>query len=129
MSQRAAAVRGAAAPLPPSPPQIHPLCPKTLTPPCLPSVTAQTPPSMKRLLRRPCHHPLQSPSLRLRPWQPCPQTTMQGRSAACAASSGNRSQRRRYAGSPTSGRWRCGSSSSRLTFALWRSCSGSRRTR
>lgn len=126
MSQRAAAARGAAAPLPPSLPLTRPLCLDTLTPPHLPSVTPRTP-SMKLPLLLPCHPRLPGLPRLCRPQHPCPPATMRGRSAVYAASSGNRSQRRRSAGSPTSGRWRCGSSSTRSTSALWRSCSGSRR--
>lgn len=124
MSQRAAAAREAAAPLPPTSPPTHPLCLDTLTTPYLPSAMPPTPLSTELPHLLPCRPHLQEHPRRLRPHLP---TTTRGRSAACAASSGSRYRRRRYGESPTSGRWRCGSSSTRSTFARWRSCSGSRR--
>lgn len=125
MSQRAAAARGAAAPPPPpsSPPPPHPLCPDTLTP----SLMRPATPRPQHLPLRPCHLCLQERRRLLRPRRPRPPTP--GRSVGCAAFSGSPYQRRRCAGSPTSGRWRCGSSSIRLTSAPWRSSSGSRRRR
>lgn len=130
MSQRAAAVRGAAAPLhPPSPPLTHPLCLDKLTPAHCPSVMPPAPLSMKLPHLLPCRPHLQGHPRPLHPRQPRPPTTTRGRSAASAVSSGSRYQRRRYVGSPTSGRWRCGSSSTRSMFAPWRSCSASRRRR
>lgn len=119
-----AAVRGAAAP-----PLTRPLCPDTFTPTCLPSTMLQAPLSMKPPLLLLCHPHLPPLLLLHHLRRLCPRTTTLGRSVVCAAFSGNRSRRRRCAGSPTSGRWRCDSSSTRSTFALWRSCSGSRRRR
>lgn len=126
MSQRAAAAMGAAALLPPpSPaPLTYPLCPDTLTPSRMQPAAPRSP----HLPLHPCR-----PCLRgrrrhlLRSRRPCPPTP--GRSVESAASSGSPYQRRRCAGSPTSGRWRCGSSSTRLTSALWRSSLGIRRRR
>lgn len=123
MSQRAAAARGAAAPLPPPtpPPLPRPLCPDTRTP----SLMRPAMPGPQHLPLRPCRLRLQERRRLLHPRRPRPPTA--GRSVEFAASSGSPYQRRRCAGSPTSGRWRCGSSSTRLTSAPWRSSSGSRR--
>lgn len=129
MSQRAAAARGVAAPhRSPPPPPIRPLCPDKHTAARPPSVMPPTRLNIKLPHRLPCRPHLQGHPLR--PLRPRPPTTTRGRSAVSAASSGSRYLRRRCAESPTSGRWRCGSSSStRLTFAPWRSCLGSRRRR
>lgn len=128
MSQRAAAVRVAAAPLhPPSPPLTLPLCLGIPMPAHQPSMMPPTQRSTKHLHLLPYHLHLQGRPHPLH-LQPHPPTT-QGRSAGSAASSGSQYRRRRCAGNPTSGRWRCGSSSTRSMCAPWRSCSASRRRR
>lgn len=121
MSQRAAAVRRAAAPLPPLLPLTHPLCQDRLTPWTMVSIKLPHP--------LPCLPHLQGHPHLPRPWRQHPPATTWGKSAACAASSGSPSQRRRCVGNQTSGRWRCGSSSTRSTFGPWRSSLGSRKMR
>lgn len=121
MSPRAAAARRAA----PSLPLTCPPCLQTLIPPCLflamsltsPSRTTPLPSRPRPLEHLHPHHPQ----------QPRPPTPTGEKSGVCGASTGSPSQRRRSAGSQTSGRLRSGSSSSRSTSALWRSCLGSRR--
>lgn len=132
MIQRAAAVRRAAAPHPPSP-QICLLCLNTLSPHYLPSAMALIPSNMEpslhlRLLPH-CHLHLRGCPLLLLPQCQLPPTPTEGKSAAFGASSGSRSLRRRYVGNPTSGRWQDDSSSTRSMSALWRSCSGNKRRR
>ena len=92
------------------------------------------PPSLRRLhaVEPPLRTPGLQPPLRPHPLLPLSRRsarrpTARGRSAGCAASTGRPSPRRRCGGSPTSGRWPCGSSSTRSTCAPWRSCSASRR--